>query len=74
MSQSDNPSRQTVLKNLKSIELSPEDTSGHGLKFIDGERSNEEPVLVKVVKGKGKGDRCGGFQEGGFHFEKVPEK
>jgi len=72
ISQSDNPSRSTVLQKLKSITLSPDETSGHGLKFKDGER-NEEPVLVKVVKGNGSGDRCSDFQEGGFHFEKVPE-
>ena len=72
MSESDNPSRQTVLEKLKSITLSPNKTSGDGLKFKDGER-DEEPVLVKVVKGNGSGNPCGGFQEGGFHFEKVPE-
>ncbi|MDF5728609.1 MAG: ABC transporter substrate-binding protein [Rhizonema sp. PD38] len=72
MLQSEKPSRSTVLKELKSIMLSPDKTSGSELKFIDGERNNAEPVLVKVVKGSG--DHCGGFQEGGFHFEKVPEK
>lgn len=71
MSQSDNPSRSTVLEKLKSITLSPSETSGGELKFKDGER-DQEPVLVKVVKGSG--DRCGGFLVGGFHFEKVPEK
>ena len=72
MSQSGNPSRSTVLEQLKSITLSPNETSGDGLKFKDGER-DEEPVLVKVVKGNGSGNPCSGFQEGGFHFEKVPE-
>ena len=73
LSESGNPSRQTVFEKLKSITLSPNETSGHGLKFKDGER-DQEPVLVKVVKGSGSGNPCGGFQEGGFHFEKVPEK
>lgn len=48
MSLSDNPSRQSVLEKLPSINLSPDESSGNGLKFIDGERK-QEPVLVKVL-------------------------
>jgi branched-chain amino acid transport system substrate-binding protein len=50
MPSSDNPSRQSVLKELPSINLSPDESSGDGLKFIEGERQ-QEPVLVKVVEG-----------------------
>ena len=56
LSESDNPSRSTVLEKLKSIRLSPDETSGGGLQFINGERK-EESVFVKVgrVKGGSKG-------------------
>ncbi|MBW4501332.1 MAG: ABC transporter substrate-binding protein [Scytonema hyalinum WJT4-NPBG1] len=50
MSSSDNPSRQSVLKELLSINLSPDESSGNGLKFIEGE-TKQEPVLVQVVRG-----------------------
>ncbi|GAB1542249.1 hypothetical protein NUACC21_49230 [Scytonema sp. NUACC21] len=66
--ESGNPSRDTVLKNLNSIELSADETSGHGLKFNKGERI-QESELVKVVQGSG--GACKGLEEGGFHFEKV---
>ncbi|MBD0263425.1 MAG: ABC transporter substrate-binding protein [Tolypothrix sp. Co-bin9] len=50
ISLSDNPSRQTILEKLPSINLSPDESSGDGLKFIEGERQ-QKPVLVKVVNG-----------------------
>ncbi|MBD2608425.1 ABC transporter substrate-binding protein [Scytonema hofmannii FACHB-248] len=50
MSSSDNPSRQSVLEKLPSINLSPDESSGDGLQFINGERE-QEAVLVKVVNG-----------------------
>lgn len=71
MTSSTNPSRQTVLEKLNSIELLPNETSGHKLKFNKGERINE-PELVKVAKGSG--NACKGLEEGGFHFEKVDAK
>jgi ABC-type branched-subunit amino acid transport system substrate-binding protein len=51
LSSSNNPSRQTVLENLKSIHLAANETSGNPLRFKDGERQGQEPVLVKVVRG-----------------------
>jgi ABC-type branched-subunit amino acid transport system substrate-binding protein len=51
ISSSDNPSRKSVLEKLPSIDLLPDESSGDGLKFIDGERK-QEPVLVKVVNGE----------------------
>lgn len=50
MSSSDNPSRQSVLEKLPSINLLPNESSGNELKFIKGE-PKKEPVLVKVVNG-----------------------
>lgn len=50
ISSSDNPSRQSVLKELPSINLLPGESSGNGLKFIEGERQ-QEPVLVQFVNG-----------------------
>ncbi|MGI8504496.1 MAG: ABC transporter substrate-binding protein [Hassallia sp.] len=50
ISSSDNPSRENVLEKLPSIDLSPDESSGDGLKFIEGERP-QKPVLVQVVKG-----------------------
>jgi branched-chain amino acid transport system substrate-binding protein len=51
MSSSNNPSRQSVLEKLPSINLSPNESSGNGLKFIEGE-PKKEPVLVKVANGE----------------------
>ncbi len=64
-----NPSRQTVLKNLKSANLLPNETSGYPLQFNNnnGERQQQPVVLVKVVKGSG------GPLESGFKFEQVKE-
>jgi len=45
-----NPSRQTVLENLKSPEFSQDENSGNPLKFMDGERQEQKPALVKVVR------------------------
>jgi ABC-type branched-subunit amino acid transport system substrate-binding protein len=50
MSISGQPSRETVLKNLKLVSLSPDETSGDGLNFSQSERK-QEPVLVQVVGG-----------------------
>ncbi|RCJ18571.1 hypothetical protein A6770_32905 [Nostoc minutum NIES-26] len=74
ISQSKNPSRKDVIENLKSIKLrpdknSPYKTSGDALQFINGERKDAKPVLVRVVKGRS--EECGSMETGGFHFEKV---
>ncbi|MEG3971092.1 ABC transporter substrate-binding protein [Microcoleus sp. T2B6] len=45
-----NPSRQTVLENLKSPDFSQDENSGNSLKFMDGERQEQKPALVKVVR------------------------
>ncbi|MCP2730090.1 AAA-like domain-containing protein [Limnofasciculus baicalensis] len=46
------PTRENILKNLKSIKLEPDETSGKPLKFDNqGERKGQQPVLVKVVGG-----------------------
>ncbi|MEG4166055.1 MULTISPECIES: ABC transporter substrate-binding protein [unclassified Microcoleus] len=45
------PSRDAVLKNLKSINLTANETSGSPLRFVNGERQGQEPVLVKVFRG-----------------------
>ena len=45
------PSRDAVLKKLKSINLVPNETSGNPLSFVNGERQGQKPVLVKVFKG-----------------------
>ncbi|GAX36448.1 ABC transporter substrate-binding protein [Nodularia sp. NIES-3585] len=68
ISKSENPTRTSVLENLKSIRLPPEETSGNELDFQNGER-NQEPVLVRVVSGRG--NNCSGLDQGGFYFEKV---
>lgn len=47
---SDNPNRENVLKNLKSVSLSSDETSGDELNFSESERQ-QEPVLVQVVGG-----------------------
>lgn len=46
------PTRQTVLENLQSPKFLQNETSGKPLRFKDGERQGQEPVLVNVVKGK----------------------
>ncbi|MDZ7970553.1 MAG: AAA-like domain-containing protein [Nostoc sp. DedSLP03] len=46
-----NPNRKTVLKNLKSVKLHSNETSGDDLNFLEGERK-QKPVIVKVVKSK----------------------
>ncbi|MEI2582065.1 AAA-like domain-containing protein [Scytonema sp. PRP1] len=60
----DNPNRETVHKNLKSVQLKPKDTSGDELNFSKGERK-QKPVIVKVVGGK----RCPPGEQ--FCFELV---
>lgn len=45
---SKNATRETVLENLRSINLSSAETSGNSLKFSNGERLGE-PVLVKIT-------------------------
>ncbi len=44
--------RPTVLENLQSPTFLQNETSGNPLRFKDGERQGQEPVLVNVVKGK----------------------
>ncbi|MEH1934311.1 MAG: AAA-like domain-containing protein [Nostoc sp.] len=68
ISMSNNPTRQTVLKNLKSINISSNETSGHPLHFDDKGDCQQEPVLVKVVRGRG------GPFESGFIFEQVKDE
>ncbi|MEC4814841.1 MAG: ABC transporter substrate-binding protein, partial [Scytonema sp. PMC 1069.18] len=63
--------RKAVLKNLQSINLPPEKTSGDRLQFKNGERIGVKSVLVRVVKGKD--NQCSDLQEGGLQFEKVEE-
>ncbi|WP_166481819.1 AAA-like domain-containing protein [Scytonema sp. UIC 10036] len=65
MSKSSNLSRQTVLKNLKSLKISQQDTAGYPLQFDQEGERKQEPALVKVVRGSG------GPQESGFKFEHV---
>jgi ABC-type branched-subunit amino acid transport system substrate-binding protein len=49
---SQNPTRETVLANLKKVNLSPNETSGGGLKFsATNEPINREYRLVQVRKG-----------------------
>jgi branched-chain amino acid transport system substrate-binding protein len=50
LSSSKNPTRQTVLDNLKSPNFSQDETSGNPLTFRDGERQGQEPALVKLVR------------------------
>lgn len=57
---SNNPSRQTVLDNLKNRNFSQDETSGNPLTFMDGERQGQKPVLVQVVR-----------DSSGFKFELV---
>lgn len=64
----ENPSRQTVLTNLKSVDLSSSETSGHPLRFDEKGDRQQEPVIVKVVKGRG------GPFESGFIFEQVKDE
>ncbi len=63
----ENPSRQSVLNNLKSVNLSQNETSGYPLQFNNNGERQQEPVLVKAVRGSG------GPQESGFKFEQVKE-
>ena len=65
ISMSNNPTRQTVLQNLKSVNISPNETSGNLLKFDNKGDRQQEPVIVKVVKDKG------GLPNSGFIFEQV---
>jgi ABC-type branched-subunit amino acid transport system substrate-binding protein len=74
ISQSKNPSRKDVIEKLKSIKLPPDKTSGNALQFINGERKDAKPVLVRVVRVvEGSSKKCGSIEAGGFRFEKVPE-
>jgi ABC-type branched-subunit amino acid transport system substrate-binding protein len=67
ISKSNNPSRQTVLTNLKAVDLLSSETSGHPLHFDDKGDRQQEPVLVQVVKGRG------GPLQSGFIFEQVKD-
>jgi branched-chain amino acid transport system substrate-binding protein len=48
---SDNPSRASVLKNLKATNLPATETSGQKLEFTTSGERQEESMLVKVTKG-----------------------
>lgn len=48
---SSNPTRATLLQNLKSTNLQPADTSGELLQFSAAGERTVEPVLVQVTKG-----------------------
>lgn len=50
---SSSASRGAVLQNLKSIDLSPAETSGSALKFETRGDRQGEPLLVQVVEGSG---------------------
>jgi ABC-type branched-subunit amino acid transport system substrate-binding protein len=52
LSASKNPSRKTVLENIPLVQLSPDETSGGGLRFNKNGERERKPVLVQVVKGK----------------------
>jgi ABC-type branched-subunit amino acid transport system substrate-binding protein len=45
------PTRQTVLGNLQNRKFSQNESSGNPIRFSNGERQGQEPVLVKVVRG-----------------------
>jgi ABC-type branched-subunit amino acid transport system substrate-binding protein len=65
---SDNPSRSTVLQRLRSVNLSPGETSGEALQFTsEGERWSK-PIIVKIVRG------ASGSQSSEFRFEAVKEQ
>ncbi|MDJ0733460.1 MAG: AAA-like domain-containing protein [Nostocaceae cyanobacterium] len=70
MEESKNPSRETVLKNLSNIDLPASKTSGHRLKFNQGEPADRKSVLVQVTEGSG--TECNGGV-GGFHYQLVQE-
>ncbi|MEH2330323.1 AAA-like domain-containing protein [Nostoc sp.] len=61
ISMSNNPSHQTVLQNLKSVNLSSSETSGYRLYFDEKGDRQQQPIPVKVVKGS----------DGLFKFEQV---
>ncbi|MCG6135777.1 MAG: AAA-like domain-containing protein [Nostoc sp. LLA-1] len=67
ISMSSNPTRQSVLENLKSLSLAQSETSGYPLQFDEQGDRQQEPVLVRVVRGSG------GPKESGFKFEQVQE-
>ncbi|MCP2730521.1 ABC transporter substrate-binding protein [Limnofasciculus baicalensis] len=46
-----NPTRATVLQQLKEVNLSPQETSGESLSFGSGERKTQ-PILVKIEGGE----------------------
>jgi ABC-type branched-subunit amino acid transport system substrate-binding protein len=77
ISESPNPSRETVLKKLTSIQLSEQETSGYPLKFNNGEREGIKPILLRVAPGSGKSkssnNYCKTSEAYGSHFEKVQE-
>jgi hypothetical protein len=59
-----------VLANIPKIQLSPDETSGGGLKFTKNGEREMKPALVRVVRCSA--EKCQGM-EGGFYFQKVPE-
>ncbi|RAM52255.1 MAG: hypothetical protein C6Y22_07190 [Hapalosiphonaceae cyanobacterium JJU2] len=73
ISQSKNPTRQSVLDNLKSVNLPATETSGYPLQFQNGERSQQRAVLAKIVRSNNDSqlEKCKNFEESGFHLELV---
>ncbi len=49
----DNPSRQSILQNLQSVNLASSETSGEALKFSSQRERLGKPVLVRVTRKKG---------------------
>ena len=64
---SDNPDRDSVLKNLRSVKLEPNETSGDELNFSESERK-QKPMIVRVVGG----NHCPHNEE--FCYEILKEK
>ncbi len=46
------PTRTKILETLQERNFSQNESSGNPIRFSNGERQGQEPVLVKVVKGK----------------------
>ncbi len=67
ISMSDNPDRETVLKNLQSVSLTPNETSGYELTFSGSERKVKQEI-IQVVRG----DHCPQGRK--LCFELVKEK
>jgi ABC-type branched-subunit amino acid transport system substrate-binding protein len=69
ISSSVNPNRKTVLENLKSVKIEPNETSGDELNFLEGER-RQKSAIVKVVKI----DHCIEGEKVCYKYEMVKKK